>query len=617
MEAVVKRTRLGAVLWDMDGTLVDTEPYWHEAELDLVDRFGGTWTLEDQASVTGFDLRDAAAVLRDRGGVDLDVDEIVRQMLDIVIAKVRVQIPWRPGARELLSDLRESAIPCALVTMSWRNLVDAVTEGLPDGSFKITIAGDEVENGKPHPEPYLTAAQAIGVEPAECVALEDSPTGLASATAAGCVTVAVPNTVAIAQSDDYTSLETLVGVSASDLAGFIDRRSGRASRDKVVSRSRTRRLVMLAVAAAVIATGVTVAVLRPTSKQVVPPEATIQFEGWAPSFVPTSADSLAAYGGMLREVMPFWYTLQGDLAVTQNPDLTPDEMTATLAAARQHHLRVIPSILDKTAPGVLATALSDPVHRTANVTDLVTLVTSNSYDGLDLDYEQFGFQDPKSTWATTRANFVTFVGQLSTALHALGKVLTIDLPYIYDDGQTDSSGYWVYDYRALAPLVDRIHVMAYDYSTSQPGPIAPLSFVKGAIDGATKAVADRSKLDLAVPVYGTNWLVSTAGTCPADATLGNTGVSQRGIDDLVAKRSATPVRDAATGEVSFTYEAQFTDGTTTCTQTREVHYVDAQGTRERIDLARGAQLGGIAIWALGYDSPATWAAIGPFAAPPA
>src|ERR1700746_135791 len=104
----------------MDGTLVDTEPYWHEAEIDLVTEFGGSWTEEDQRSLTGFDLRDAAAELQTRGGVLLDVDEIGDRMLDHVIEKVHLQIPWRPGARELLCELHEAGVPCALVTMSWR-----------------------------------------------------------------------------------------------------------------------------------------------------------------------------------------------------------------------------------------------------------------------------------------------------------------------------------------------------------------------------------------------------------------------------------------------------------------------------------------------------------------
>ena len=168
-----------AVLWDMDGTLVDTEPYWMEAELELVAEFGGHWTDADARSIIGFDLLDGAAVLRDRGGVDLAPPVIVERLLDGVIARVRAHVPWRPGARRLLTDLHAAGVPCALVTMSYRRLVDAIVEALDPIRFDAIVTGDEVTHGKPHPEPYLRAAAALGRDPVECVAIEDSPTGVA------------------------------------------------------------------------------------------------------------------------------------------------------------------------------------------------------------------------------------------------------------------------------------------------------------------------------------------------------------------------------------------------------------------------------------------------------
>ncbi|MEA3184631.1 MAG: hypothetical protein QOJ74_1108, partial [Ilumatobacteraceae bacterium] len=156
--------------------------------------------------------------------------------------------------------------------------------------------------------------------------------------------------------------------------------------------------------------------------------------------------------------------------------------------------------------------------------------------------------------------------------------------------------------------VDQIRIMAYDYSTDKAGPIAPLSFVEQSVKAAKKAVGDDNKLVLGVALYGYNWPIATVGTCPASQE-GKTSVSQKNIDDLIAKRSATPVHDPVTGESSFTYQLQVTDGTTTCTQTREVHYVDADGARQRIDLARRERLGAASLWALGFDSPATWQSI--------
>jgi beta-phosphoglucomutase-like phosphatase (HAD superfamily) len=151
-----------AVLWDMDGTLVDTEPYWFEVERELVESFGGEWPEHHAKAVVGFDLLDSAEYIREHGGVPLDPYEIVDRMLDGVIARLRQRIPWRPGARRLLRDLNEAGVPCALVTMSWRRFVDPILAALPPDTFEAVITGDEVPlgEGKPKPTPYRMGAAA-------------------------------------------------------------------------------------------------------------------------------------------------------------------------------------------------------------------------------------------------------------------------------------------------------------------------------------------------------------------------------------------------------------------------------------------------------------------------
>jgi len=210
-----------AVLWDMDGTLVDTEPYWIEAEYALVGEHGGHWDDGLAHSLVGNPLLLSAEVLRDRGGVRMDLHAIVERLMAHVTAQVRSSPPWRPGVVRLLEELADLGVPQAMVTMSWTPLADALLEQLPTGLFAAVVTGDQVEHGKPHPEPYLTALarlSLLGVDPARAVAIEDSPTGLASAEAAGLATIAVPHVVPVGAAPGRRVLVSLDGLTPADLA---------------------------------------------------------------------------------------------------------------------------------------------------------------------------------------------------------------------------------------------------------------------------------------------------------------------------------------------------------------------------------------------------------------
>jgi HAD superfamily hydrolase (TIGR01509 family) len=207
-----------AVLWDMDGTLVDTEPYWIAAEYALVAEHGGTWSDAHAHALVGSDLLVSGEYIRRHGGVDLPAARIVEDLLDRVVASVLEHIPWRPGAQELLAALGADGVPCALVTMSYRRLADAVTAALPAGTFATVVTGDEVRYGKPHPEPYLEAAARLGVPVQECVAIEDSRTGVASAEAAGVPVLAVPHLVPIPEGPGRVVVATLEGLDREGLA---------------------------------------------------------------------------------------------------------------------------------------------------------------------------------------------------------------------------------------------------------------------------------------------------------------------------------------------------------------------------------------------------------------
>jgi HAD superfamily hydrolase (TIGR01509 family) len=203
-----------AVLWDMDGTLVDTEPYWMEAEDALAEKYGGTWSRDHALELVGFDLLDSGRYIREHMGIDVAPEQIVDELLDSVIARVEHAVPWRPGARELLASLRAAGVRLGLVTMSYTRFVEPILADLPDATFAVVVTGDTVDRGKPHPEPYLAAARGLDVLAGECLAIEDSETGATSAEAAGCTVLCAPLHVTVAPGASRVFTESLVGLTA-------------------------------------------------------------------------------------------------------------------------------------------------------------------------------------------------------------------------------------------------------------------------------------------------------------------------------------------------------------------------------------------------------------------
>ncbi len=206
-----------AVLWDLDGTLIDSEPYWMKSEIELATRHDFDWTEEDGKSLVGMALKDSAKIMGERFGVELDTEATVQELTDSVTAQLRKEIPWRPGAQELLREMRRRGVKTALVTMSLRRMALQVVEAIPFDAFDVIVAGDDVVHGKPHAEPYLKAAALLGVEPHECVAFEDSISGILSAEAAGTKAVGIPNVVRIPANPDRILWPTLEGVRLKDL----------------------------------------------------------------------------------------------------------------------------------------------------------------------------------------------------------------------------------------------------------------------------------------------------------------------------------------------------------------------------------------------------------------
>ena len=206
-----------AVLWDMDGTLIDSEPYWMRSEGDFANANNSTWTEQDGLSLVGMSLYDSSKIIKEKVGSDLDPEEIVQQLTDGVAAQLKQEIFWRPGAKELLLLLRKKKIKTALVTMSMHRMAKQVVDAIGFDCFDVIVAGDDVRQGKPHPEPYLRAAELLGVKAEDCVAFEDSLTGLRSAEAAGTKAVGIKNIVEIPSQPGRILWPTLEGVKISDL----------------------------------------------------------------------------------------------------------------------------------------------------------------------------------------------------------------------------------------------------------------------------------------------------------------------------------------------------------------------------------------------------------------
>lgn len=221
MGSVIRQPK--AVLWDMDGTLVDTEPYWMAAETVLVESFGGTWSHADALQLVGNGLHDSAVILRN-AGVEMDPEAIIQYLTDQVQESLRTNgVPFRPGARELLRDLKDAGIRTGLVTMSLRRMALSVVELIEFDAFDIVVAGDDVEQPKPHPEPYLRAAELLDIDIAHAVVIEDSPTGLRSGIASGAVVLGVPHIVSLDDLGAHELWPTLHERKAADLVDLFGR----------------------------------------------------------------------------------------------------------------------------------------------------------------------------------------------------------------------------------------------------------------------------------------------------------------------------------------------------------------------------------------------------------
>lgn len=362
---------------------------------------------------------------------------------------------------------------------------------------------------------------------------------------------------------------------------------------------------------------------------------------------------------LIQQVMPFWFTLKSqnsivDLYTPANPNVpmavpkpistttssptnapvnpTPGVVTPPpLQLLHSAGFKILPTITDgtyrdpktgKATSMVLSNLLAEPKSRANIIKTIMNLVMNkdNNFDGIDLDFENFAFVDPISTWPTTQLRWVQFIIEISSALHAQGKLLSITTPPLFDPA-SGKKGYYQYAWSDVGQYIDQLHIMAYDYSTSRPGPIGPIQWTTSAVKYAI-SVMPASKVYIGIPGYGRDWVTSVSGTCPTQPInylktvapgVASTFVMRDAVG-LAATYGAKPTYDTATAESTFTYQKVYNGTTsngslTTCTATRKVWYQDFQSYTARANLVGKYRLGGITEWTLGMEDPTATAAI--------
>jgi 5-hydroxyisourate hydrolase-like protein (transthyretin family) len=348
--------------------------------------------------------------------------------------------------------------------------------------------------------------------------------------------------------------------------------------------------------------------------------------GWIPYYsMKTSLPAALNNADLIKEVMPFWYTLKyngktkaayvSDLYISGNPSIP---IATPLAAMRAAGFQIIPTITDGTDKLVLSNLLANPTSRTQIAKTLNDYVMANNFDGIDLDFEGFAFVDGNATWAKTAPSWVALVKELSGLLRANNKLLSVSTPYNFNPAEKQK-GYTVYAWPQIAPFIDRLRIMTYDYSVSKVGPIGPLAWTEKTVAYAA-SIMPASKVYLGLAGYGRDWVTKVDGVCPAPfANAIKVGAKaatfvMRDAAALAASYQVTPVFDAKFGEATFTYTKSYEGATadgrsTTCTATRTAWYQNAQSYKLRSELVAKYKLGGVTAWTLGMEEPLAMEAI--------
>lgn len=396
-----------------------------------------------------------------------------------------------------------------------------------------------------------------------------------------------------------------------------------------------RRVVTLL---ASLALAVTLLPAGPAAADGPPPKRIVS--GWIPYWVstpgsPSGITSAAQNADLITDVSPFWYSATarsgGGVTVRVNPNFSGGSSAIgwAMGQLRAAGLTILPAIADGSGKGRMAATLANPGLRAQHVADIVALVQQGGFDGIDLDYETFAFSDGSSSWGATQPNWTAFVQELGAALDAQGKLLSVTIPPPCGTSGTcgPRSGYWVYNMAGIAPFVDRIRIMAYDYHVQGIGPIAPMPWVRSIV-AYSASVMDASKLQIGVPTYGRAWTRRTdnggyrlAGTCPTDrssaawrSATSMTSVAGNQINPSLASAGVRPedIQWSAQDQEYFaTYDkrVEWTDGSgvrQTCIARRIMYWLGPQGVLARTQLVGEFGLSAAAFWTIGGEDPGIW-----------
>jgi len=340
--------------------------------------------------------------------------------------------------------------------------------------------------------------------------------------------------------------------------------------------------------------------------------------GWLPDYslsrnLPTVEGNL----DLIRDISPFWYGLTGATTIKDKYELgrytTPK--STVIARLKSNGLILLPTITDDTKKLVLAGLLANPTTRTSIVQSIKDLVLRHNYDGIDLDFEVFYTQDGRSTWATTKPNWIAFIKELSAELRQQGKLLSVTTPPDFAP-ETKRAGNWVFSWAEIGPHIDRLRIMAYDFSTVRPGPIGPLPWSEDAVKYAVTQMP-ASKVFLGIPGYGRDWITKVEGVCPKDfassVVVGaKAAVVMRSAVELATSNNAAITYNPTHAESTFTYKKAYVDPTNSasfCTATRTVWFPDEKSYTARTNLVGKYRIGGIAVWTFGMENTAAITAV--------